>query len=400
MTMRPTSMLRYAAVLLLGILIAGCEKTPGDSLWDPDRGTLPAPNVESVDPGEKWLAGVGVITITGSNFSEVPEENLVYFDAQRAEVVSASPTRLVAASPDYVAEDASFRVTVIGSREYSAEMRYRLDPANAPQPGLPQSEQPVSFTYHDGSIFASTLESGIPVGVRLLDIQSESSERYVNPRNWSYTDVAVHPGTGDLFMARGTTPILYRAPLGGGDDEVWLLRGGLGAVAAITVDDEGYIWAAGNNNEIYRVSQAQEVTAYPFDANVRAIVYANNALYLAATSGGIDGAWRIPVDASSAAGAPELVLDVGGEFGGSALSIEASSDGTVFIGTNTQDGIVQVNTDGTAAAMYPGLFSASVVGLAYGEQSESYDGSILYALHERTDEANQILRIESLKPSH
>lgn len=393
-------MLRYTAVLLLlGVLVTGCETTPTDSIWDPDREALPTPTIDTVDPAEYWLAGVDEITITGSNFSSDPDDNLVYFDAQRASVVSASPNELVVRSPNYIAENAVLRVTVIGAREYSNELSYRLDPAVASQAGLGATEEAVAFTYHEGTLYASTTSGGIPSGVQALDIEARSAEQYAAPRAWRYTDLAYDDNTGDLYMARGTTPIIYRVPPGGGNDEVWLLRGGLGAVATVTVDDAGHIWAAGNNDEIYRVTQAQEVTPFPFDANVRAMVYANDALYLAAESGDVDGAWRIPLSATSEAGTPELLLDLGSEIGGSARAIEVASDGTVFVGTTAAEGIVQINPDGSWEPLHPGLLSPAIIALSYGEPSERYEGNILYALQEPVEGDNSILRLESLKQS-
>lgn len=401
--MRPYKLATPSGVLLLiaFMLVSGCESTPGESLFDPDREAMPAPSIQTVAPAENWLAGIGEITITGSNFSPNPDENLVYFDAQQATVISASESELVVQTPAYIAENATLRVTTLGARDYSNTLTYRLDPAAAAQGGLAVSDQAVAMTYSDGTLYTSTTTGGLPSGVQTIDVAAGSAERYAAPRNWRYTDLVRNPETGDVFMARGTTPIIYRVPPGGGEDETWLLRQGLGAVATLTLDDAGYIWAAGNNPEIYRVDADQVVTPFPFAADVRAIVFAGGSLYAAATSDGVNGAWRIPLTSTSEAGEAELLLDIGAAVGGSALSIEAAADGTVFVGTDAEAGIVQIDPSGDWRPLHPGIIAPSIIGLSFGESSERYEGNILYALHDPATqgEPNQILRIESLKES-
>ena len=69
------------------LALAACD-TESTSLYDPDEPLLPDPSVAEISPTGSALAGIDVLTITGQNFSETPENNLVYFGTVRGTVLA------------------------------------------------------------------------------------------------------------------------------------------------------------------------------------------------------------------------------------------------------------------------------------------------------------------------
>ena len=76
------------------MILMRCEKEQPQGLYNPDYASNPAPVITAIDPLESALAGIVVITISGQNFSPIPEENFAYFNKTKAEVLEATTTQL------------------------------------------------------------------------------------------------------------------------------------------------------------------------------------------------------------------------------------------------------------------------------------------------------------------
>ena len=68
----------HLVLVIMILLFIGCEKDYPDSLWDPDEPSGATPEIQEIVPPDSTFSGVGQIIINGSNFSSVPEYNLVY----------------------------------------------------------------------------------------------------------------------------------------------------------------------------------------------------------------------------------------------------------------------------------------------------------------------------------
>ena len=99
----------------LGGLFTGCEPDNPSGIYDPDEDGRPAPEITSVEPAEGTFAGIGIVTIRGQNFSNVGGENLVYFNDQAGDVLSASSDMLSVRVPDVVDDSTRIKVAVIGA---------------------------------------------------------------------------------------------------------------------------------------------------------------------------------------------------------------------------------------------------------------------------------------------
>ncbi|MCX6142384.1 MAG: hypothetical protein NTZ35_04115, partial [Ignavibacteriales bacterium] len=88
--------------------------------------------------------------------------------------------------------------------------------------------------------------------------------------------------------------------------------------------------------------------------------------------------WRAQISASGL-GTPETYFDFAAAYPtNSALAITFSSDGILYIGTDSPDGLVVVNPDKSYSvpfAAYKSLYSPSFLSLAWGAADDLYASS-------------------------
>ncbi|NQT62903.1 MAG: IPT/TIG domain-containing protein [Candidatus Marinimicrobia bacterium] len=108
------------------ILIA-CEEDP-KSIYDPDVVGNPDPIITTVVPDSNFtsdnisFAGIGVVNITGQNFSSTVAYNSVFFDGVPGTVLSSTVTQLRVQLPNVTGDSVKVRVAVRGAyyfAEYS-----------------------------------------------------------------------------------------------------------------------------------------------------------------------------------------------------------------------------------------------------------------------------------------
>jgi hypothetical protein len=361
------------AIALLGAVLIGCDLGDGESLYDPDYQSAPAPVISSVDPPELALAGVGQIVITGQNFSSNPDENLVYFNERRAILLESSATQLIVRPPNFASDDIVIKVAVLKAVEFSNEWPYVLELAVEPGwGGLSDQQAPYGIASDaDGNIYTSVLGDGEFGGIKQITPDQERSD-YAPRQAWVYPTLLRGPD-GNLYAARGpaTFAAIYTAPPGGVTPSPWLLGGGLGRIRSFDFDQHGNIWGGGNNNPgLYRVTPDKEVEVFEFDhSDVRSVRVFDGAVYVAAITDGKHNIWRFPFTEPGEVGEPELYFafsDSYGLEGAGALAITFSAAGELFIGTNGADGLIIVYPDKSWEPFYPGTLSNTIDALVWG----------------------------------
>ena len=110
------------------LIAAGCNNDYPPSVWDPNYNSKPTPVVNTVEPAYSF-SGIGEVTLTGSNFSAVPEENTVYFNGKAGKTLSATTTQLVVQAPVLVTDSARIKVHVAGAYLYGEYGPYQLKEA-------------------------------------------------------------------------------------------------------------------------------------------------------------------------------------------------------------------------------------------------------------------------------
>lgn len=402
-----------ARFILLGTVIAllalsGCTKKPDPSLFDPNWQSMPAPTITSVAPPGLALGGVTVVTITGTNFSPAPANDLVYFGATPATILTASPTQLTVKAPILVQDSLFIKVAVQGASAFSNYVLYSLKAAVVEFSNQKAGEDAFGIACDTaGNVYVSLTTappSSSPLGVwKIAPDGSRPSQPYspakllsppVTVTKWS----GLKLGPAGILYAANSVTALYRIPAGGGGGSIWTTPtvNGLGSVTDFDFDASGNIWAAGNGTAIYRVTSAGLVKSFPFVANVRSVRVFSGAVYAAGLVDTVEGVWKFPIFSSDSLSPGQLYFNNTAYYLGSSKPVYAvtfSSDGDMYVGTDGADGILIVHPGGAVEPLYPGLLSPTPITFAWGKSTE------LYAARQGTVTSHRIIRINTLKQS-
>lgn len=366
-----------AALVCLGMLslhVGGCTPEGTPSLYDPDYRSKPDPVIASITP-PSGLAGVTRITIAGSNFSPVKEENLVFFDAVRPPVLQASATQLVVLAPLLVKDSIKVRVSVFGAERFSNTVFYKLDPAVEEMRGISRAEEPWATAVDAaGNIYVSILIDGRAAGVKRFRADGTRSD-YAPPRfetkyqslkfgpdrllygAWNIRAIAQLPGENLAPILWVTLPIGTR-------------------IYDFDFDAAGNIWAAGDNREIFRIKSDKSIKSFSLGANIRSVRVFDNYLYLAGRlyADSLEKVVRYRIVSSDSLGAQEVYFNFStSPFGAPDKSIYAiafTSQRDMLVGTDLADPIILVRPNGSAEPFYPGLMQPTVHILVWGRGTE------------------------------
>ncbi len=366
----------YALItaLLFGAAIAGCD-TAAPSLYDPGRTSGPDPKIDSITPTDFALAGVDTVTIDGANFSITPSDNLVYFNDARGDIAEASATRLVVAAPNTPGADIEVRVAVLGAENYSNGIAYRLEAAVEPFGDIAGFEEPFSIASdRTGNLYVSMNSDSRSVGV--LRMAPDGTRSPFVETTFIWTDMAY--GDDNLLYTVRTVRAVFRFAEGG-RQEVWgVIPDNSAKLSTIAFDEEGNLWAGGNNDNVYRIAPDKSIETFPFEANVRDLTVFDGHLYAAATREGASTIWRWPISGGRL-GEAETWFDVTGSFGAEALALAFATNGDLFVGTSGMDPVLLISPDRQGRPFYPGILLPAAASFAWGAAPS------LYMVQGRTD---------------
>ncbi len=378
--------------VLVAALFISCDQDYPDSLFDPDYTGKPAPVISSVDPADSSLAGVGIITISGSNFSPVNHENMVYIGTKSSKVLESSETQLVVQAPNEIGDSLLLRVAVTDAINFSNTLYYSLLPAIETYGDLSENQMPWGIAADaDGNVYVSVSRGGNSEGVQKI-LPDGTLEEYVPPRIPRYDGMKFGPD-GHLYLVRNIR-LIARVPPGGGTEENWLPFPAGARLIDLDFDEYGYLWAVGNNEVIYRVQMDDKnIEAFDFVADIKSVRYFGGYLYVSAITqtdnSEQSNIWRFPIDNTGNPGDPEIYFSFSEKYNKNnavALAITFSKDGHLYIGTDGPDGIIVVNPGGNEwEPLYTGLILPKGFAFAWG------DGPNLYYTRGETGNISQAL---------
>lgn len=385
MLFRP--LLCLMAIAIAGSFFTACEEEPPASLYDPGHVSGPTPTIGSVAPNDSALAGVTTIVITGTNFSTIPANNLVFFDASLATVLQATTTQLAVRAPVLIKETIIIKVSVQGSELFSNVVLYKLTAAVALFGQTSTStDQPIGVAAeNNGDVYVSFLPS--PSGPTVARIFANGVRdgvvygQAISSAARAHTGLKIGPG-GYLYGV-ANQPFIFRVPPGGGPTVRWFARAGFtNRFADIDFDQNQNIWCGGTGtlNRI-RLSDSNLVS-FPFSANVRTVrVFVgpgNSQQYLYV--GGqilpdsVERIVRFPIVSPDSLGPLELYFDFSSAFAlAQVYALTFAEDGDMFVGTDSSAGsIVLIHPDKTHERFYPGLLTERIIAFAYGKDTELF----------------------------
>jgi hypothetical protein len=370
---------------LAGIfLIAGITACKdGNSVYDPDyEPSREDPVIESITPANGYLAGVDSIVIKGKRFSDVKEELTLNFGGAPGVILHNSKTEIIARSASSVTGDqVPVRVSTRGAVNFSNAFKYKLDPAFTNHPGLTDNYKPVSpiAIDKDESIYGII---NIREVIKLYKITKDSVVSVYSPttRFNSYSSMKFGPD-GGLYVLSLATPnaAIFRIPPGGNPagqkDQIWAYPpfSEKANLVDLTFDDQGHIWAVGNNPRIYRFTYADKsIKKYDFTANLRSAFVYDGALYVAGDDPNSESqkVWKFEIQANGDLGSAEVYLDYANyNFSGDIKAINFDDEGNMYLGIVGGDyGIVKVWPNATRLKpLYPYVLAPDYYSLTWDE---------------------------------
>jgi hypothetical protein len=316
------------------------------------------------------------LIIQGTNFSTVLQENSVFFNASAAALLSATTTQIMLRAPLVPSDSIAVRVVVVGSIPFSNTVMYKLKAGITSWGSLQTTEASSSIAVDAAGNLLSGfsvngVEAGIfkctPTGVRTAFAPATAGVAF-----WS--SLKMGPG-GYLYAARNFRAVYRYSPGGGSSGALWLAFPTGTFIADIDFDQSGNLWGGGNNSNIYRVDQNKTISTFPFVGNVRCVRVFSGYLYFSARTDAGEKIWRAQIS-STGLGTPEIYFDFAAAYPANVpLSITFSSDGIMYVGTDSQDGLVIVNSNKTASApfgAYKAMFGTGLAYLTWGNADDLY----------------------------
>lgn len=360
-------------IIILCLAVIGCDGE-STSLYDPNyEAERPDPTISEIVPEDGWLAGVDGVVIRGENFSEVPEENRVYFDGIPGIVNSATQTELHVRAARVVGDTVPIKVTIRDAVNFSNETEYKLDQAVFQAPGSISNDNVLGITVDsEGNIYYSIQESDAAAGIRVWRADDETVNTYI-PSSFNWNSLIIGPD-GLIYGARNVRGIYRESPGGTIDDNAFAFGDTDDNYIDMDFDEDGNLWTVGDNTNIYRIDiEDATVTPFPFEANLRAVRYYDGKLYLGGffedeNENTTSEIWTMDVNNGQASNPlPYLNLSDLSDEEISILSLTFDESGRIYIGADTGTGIYTWSDDEGLDELYPGLIEPEGYSLSWHE---------------------------------
>ncbi|WP_340105681.1 IPT/TIG domain-containing protein [Rhodohalobacter sp. 8-1] len=363
----------FLIVIVLGMVsMIGCNGE-SSSLYDPNyEPERPDPIISNIEPEGGWLGGVDEVIITGENFSDVEEENRIYFNGEIGTVNSASQTEIRVRPAVVTGENVPVRMAVRKALNFSNTIEYQLDPAVIPAPGSIGEENVLGIaTDISGNIYYSYQDGdGIPRGVRRWNTENNSVEQYITSRvDW----ISLKVGPDDLIYATRNNRAIYRETDQRTIDTNPFAIGANGeAFRDIDFDPDDNLWAVGDNDNIFRINiTTGAIERFPFAADLRAVRYYDGKLYMGGrfddgSEAGSLEIWTMDVSDGEANNPQQLLnLTEVAAVDFTLFTLTFDSSGTLFIGADTGTGIYTWSEGAGLQEFYPGLIEPTAYAFAW-----------------------------------
>lgn len=373
-------------ILLTAILMLSCENKYPDSLWDPDEQTNPQPIIDEMIPADSTFAGVGQIVIKGQNFSATPDENLVFFSGNRAEVVSSTETEITINSPKITGDTLEVKIAVHKAELFSEPVYYKLIAAVAITGNLATNEE-MGYAIaadNDGNVYVS-IEGNV---VKKIDRDGNTTH---------FADVTFLKANS---MKMGPDNTLYAAFSAGRVKKIATIAsdGTEGTYISLSAepkdfdfDADGNIWVT-IGSDVYLVKTDLSTTQVKtFTSPLKTIRVFDGYVYVSGFDDGSGEAkiWRAEIQGETL-GTEEVVLDIASADWLTGITVNSftfSQDGKLFLATDNFDAIFIFNpTDGSYENLFPGLIAANIYAFTWSNDN------IIYGIQQLSTASN-ILKI-------
>lgn len=393
-------MKRMSIFLFIGVLVGlfSCEEPNyPDNIYDENVEGLPDPVISSVSPDDSAFAGIGILTITGENFSTANDRNLVYFNGNAGIVQSSATTQLVVKAPNLVADSVKIQLAVIGAYNFAEWDNYKLySPVNlwGGFDQLATSLWGIEVDNNENLIVSDQKEE---ILYRVFSTGDKDSVIYADygPRNRAD---AIRLGPNNQYYMAMNYKKVYRIEEGGNEIAFASVPGNVRATS-LDFDEYGNLYVGGKSNILYKINVLNGETTLinastlPEGILIIAIRVFDGYVYSMGKYSGTDtntvtnGIWRNEILNADSLGKTELVIDWDAALGGNAtkpLDLTFASDGVMIIGVDYVDpssittlgpGLYELQPPyfaGTPTPIYEEVYSAPASKITWGNGNYLY----------------------------
>lgn len=365
--------------LSIALFVSSCENNITPSLYSDDVETGISAEITNVNPTQGY-AGVTKILIGGNNFSENPNDNYVYFNSVKANVVSASVNELEIVAPVIIGDSLQLKIGKRGVEKWSNTIIYKLENAVREVYPFLANQEPYSVTTDkQGNLYFSFIESAKGLGVWKLTPNGTLSEFAPKGGETTFFDLKYHSngyligvyGNKAIFkIEEGVKPAVFANT---GDNSIKL--------QALDIDKDSTIWAAGKGGIIVGVKPDKSFKFFNYESDINAVRVFENFLYVISGELNNQDIFRIPIVSADSLGEPELYFSFSSnvEEDVVANALTFSAEGQMFIGIspslnndNPVDPIIYVNRDGSFGTWYAGLIESRITSISWSIGTEIF----------------------------
>lgn len=391
------------------LFFISCADDPAPTLMDIPAGGQPAPVINSIEPANVGLAGVTVLTISGSNFAPGTDSVSVTFNGTKGTILSVTNNEIKVRAANVVSDSVKIKVASFKSENFSNIFNYKLltaseeyfvfDPNNG--------QIPNAFVFNSSGDMVVSMSSSVekPFGIKRIPPDRIGLLDYIPMGNALKWDCIKFGPNNELYGSRSNAAIWKLVEGVAPASPPWAVLASGTLAKDIEFDPYNNLWVVGTANKVLRIDQNKVVTTYTVNGLFRSARVYNNNLYIAGNNGTTEGVWKIPILSNGDLDITnqELYFDLWQSYTGkTALAITFAADGDLIVGTdNDPDPLIVIHSDKSSEILYPGIINAGkVIFLNWTSTSNS----LFFTREVKKDGTGKILlsqtviRVEMQKP--
>lgn len=378
----------FLLLISIALIGTGCETEVTDSVYDPDETGNAAPVIDDVQPASVY-ALIDNVTITGSNFSDDPLLNYVYFGNAKATILQNSSTEIVVLAPYIEGDSLVVKVATSGAYAFGEYEPYKIEFAAIEYGGVTEAHS-VSAVACGDSDKVYICSEGL-MKVQLITTTDDSPQDVADISSiltTGFGNMCVGPN-GVIF---GTNrKVVYYVQPDGSDFGVYATPGYAYAID-FDINDNMYVASRGGIYCINPDTTHFKAASYESKHSFTSIRVYDGYVYVTGTYSGSDatfverGVWRNQIlDANGTLGAWEDVFDwetYVGTTGPDLLAITFDENGVMFLGADEAvgfDAIYMLEPDGGGSyltavpePLFPAVLTAPTSNFSWGSDQYLY----------------------------
>ena len=353
-------------------LVIACDYEGPAEVWPPPSSTVPNPEISAVSPADIAEPGDLEIAISGLNFPPQDEITSVFFDDEKAEILSSTETEILVYRPDIVGSSLNINVSLRIAEEIATFGPYEI---------LPIKSFYGETDSNDG-INALAVDKNENVYLVLANktvtrITSEG-ERINSHADLSFKltlDAKVGPDDYLYIQKKGNKSLLRVPPEGGADEEYAEFPE---KVSYFDFDKNQNIYAAGSRTGIVMLKMNDLSTAaysnFENDKIVGLRIY-NDHIYVVLDDT-VNQIQRCEILENGTLGETEIILnldDMEKYTDSECYAIDFDNAGNMYVGTDNENPLLFVNlSNGQCKPYYKNLLHGGHQIIRWGNGSKIY----------------------------